>query len=73
MKKYHYQLTTGAIVVTEQEITFTAQGYSIDNQASTPEESILNGKLLLPAGYVNRDIHDLVFQSKDIVLSWIEE
>lgn len=73
MKQYCYQLSTGAVLITPQEIVYTAEGISIDSQADSIEESCINGHLYLGTGHIDRSVSDIVFNSKDIIASWIEE
>lgn len=69
MKMYYYYLTGGLLIKTEQYIVFTQEGYSIDKQAVTPEESCIIAEI----NYKGWNKYtDLIFKSSDIIASWEE-
>lgn len=72
MKYSCFQLSTGLIFRTLQEVVFTSAGQSIDKQAIIDTESSLQGSLSLGNKPIGRFANDMIFNSKDIVASWVE-
>lgn len=73
MKQYCFQLTTGVIFRTTQDIVYNQEGYSIDRQAVTTEESFISGIISVPCRAQPINVADMVFSSSAIVATWIEE
>lgn len=73
MKQYCFQLSTGVIFRTTTDIVYNQAGYSIDRQAVTTEESIIDGDLYIPGSSGAIHVKDMVFSASSIVATWIEE
>lgn len=68
---YCFQLSTGLIFKTIQDILFTDKGYCIDRQDIDDIEPV-NGSLhssLSDPGYA---MGDMMFKNKDVIASWKE-
>jgi hypothetical protein len=72
MKKYFFQLQQGAVFCTEQQVVFTRDGYAIDKQAVTDEESNLCGQLQLTSSNAVKNVSNMEFKASVIIASWEE-
>ena len=72
MTKYFFQLEGGAVFSTTQQVLFTRDGYAIDKQAVTDEESNLYGQLQLSKELIVKNVSNIVFKACVIIASWEE-
>ena len=73
MKQYCFQLSTGVIFRTTTDIVYNQAGYSIDRQAVTTEDSLIDGEICIPGIAQPISVKDMVFSSSAVVATWIEE
>ena len=73
MKQYCFQLSTGVIFRTTTDIVYNQAGYSIDRQAVTTEDSLIDGEICIPGIAQPIPAKDMVFSSSAVVATWIEE
>lgn len=72
MKLYCFQLSTGVVFRTTQDIVYDYKGYCIDRQAVTDEGSNISGELSIPGIAQAKDVTNMMFRSKEIVAEWVE-
>lgn len=73
MKLYCFQFSTGMVFRTTQHVLFTERGYVIDTQCLDTNDIPINGTIEHSTTGNQRKVTDMVFRSKDIVATWIEE